>query len=58
MTGPFHSSYYGDRQLFLQHSRMEEDLKDHPEWVDGAKAIVAEQGKVDHWVFPDLPFTN
>ena len=40
MTSPFYESKYGDKNLFMQHYRMEEDLKYYPEWVAGATEII------------------
>ena len=31
-AGKCHLSQYGDEKLFFQHQRIEEDIKEHPEW--------------------------
>lgn len=56
MTTHFMPSNFADKKLFMRHEIWEEDLKIYPEWKTGADAIIAEQSKVDHWVFPDLPY--
>jgi len=54
MKGPFHGSKYGDKSLFFQHTRMEDDFKIHPEWVKGAQAQLEKEIKMV--VHDDLPF--
>ncbi len=47
---------FGDKTLFFEHVRMENDLSYRPNWVDGAKSITEQQEATDHWTFPDLPW--
>jgi hypothetical protein len=56
-TGPFAASYYGDRDLFFQHTFFDSDLMYRPDWTDAAKAILNQQATLPTpFVFPDLPF--
>ena len=52
----FVGSQYGDRNLFFQHSRFEDDLKVYPQWNADARNIINAQASADNYVFPDLPF--
>jgi hypothetical protein len=52
----FTGSQYGDKDLFFQHSRFEDDLALRPQWAAGAQKIIDKQSSSDHFVFPDLPF--
>jgi len=40
MTTAFTSTQYGDKDLFFQHSYMEDDFAVHPEWVTDAQNIL------------------
>jgi len=56
-TDQFTSSAFGDRGLFFEHQRMDDDLEATPDWVAGAQQELATQGATDNWVFPDLPWS-
>merc|ERR1711879_1089194 len=49
-------SKFGDKDMFFQHTRMEDDVAIRPEWTSDIEAIVAEQQSIPGYAFPDLPF--
>jgi len=55
-TDKFSTSAFGDRGLFFEHQRIDDDLQYVPDWVDGATQEIQEQSSTDNWVFPDLPW--
>jgi len=57
LTTTLTSSQFGDRHLFLQHHRFENDLKIKPAWTKTAQAIVdAQRALSGQFIFPDLPW--
>ncbi len=42
--------------MFMQHSRMEEDIMRRIGWEAGAQAIINFQASQDQYYFPDLPW--
>jgi len=56
LTTPASTSLFGDKYLFFQHSRMENDFSYKPSWVPYAQQIVDQQQNTDHYTYPDLPF--
>eukprot|EP00760_Papus_ankaliazontas_P004051 PhM_4_TR11681/c2_g3_i1/m.76169 len=50
------SSKFGDKDMFFQHQRMEDDMALRPEWVPAAARIVQEQAAHTPYMYPDLPF--
>jgi len=56
LTSMSSTSQFGDVYLFFQHTRMEEDLKLHPDWVPYVNQIIKEQQNTTYYTFPDLPF--
>jgi len=57
MTSPS-LSHYGDRSLFMQHTRMETDLTIFPNWVNGADQDIQTQQNTPSpgYIYPDLPW--
>jgi hypothetical protein len=57
ITTGMSSSMFGDRDMFFQHTRMEDDLAAAPSWIKAAAAIQNWQGtQIPAYVYPDLPF--
>jgi len=56
-TDKWTSSAFGDRGLFFEHERVDDDFEYVPDWVDGAEQEIQEQSSTDNWVFPDLPWS-
>jgi len=57
LTTGLTDSDFGDRTLFLQHVRLEDDLALRPQWAAPIKAIMAkQQAMTTPYVYPDLPF--
>jgi hypothetical protein len=50
------STYFGDRSMFFQHQRMEDDLNLMPSWAAAAQAINDAQAKATPYYYPDLPW--
>jgi len=52
-------SFFGDKTMFYQHTRFENDLEFKPDWTDKAKSIMEEQQKqkMPGYHYPDLPFS-
>jgi len=56
LTSPT-ASLFGDKGLFFQHSRMEEDLKYKPDWTEASNNIMAQQqAATTQYTYPDLPW--
>jgi hypothetical protein len=56
LTSPS-SSLFGDRDMYFQHTRMEDDFNLNPAWVAPAKNIQTAQGSaVPPYAYPDLPW--
>jgi len=51
-------SYFGDKTMFYQHTRFENDLQFKPNWSDKAKSIIDDQRKQKFpgYHYPDLPY--
>jgi len=52
------SSNFGDKSLFFQHSRFEDDLKTYPNWKQAALDILSQQRKMTGigYIYKDLPW--
>jgi hypothetical protein len=55
-TSPAQTSYFGDKYMFFQHTRMESDFVFRPEWQAPADQIMQFQQGQDYFTFPDLPW--
>jgi len=53
-------SYYGDRSLFMQHTRFETDLTIFPNWESEAAQDIQNQENTPApgYTYPDLPWSN
>jgi len=50
-------SLFGDKGLFFQHSRMEDDLKYRPDWTQACYDIMKQQQQsATQYTYPDLPW--
>jgi len=57
MTTTLTDSDFGDKHLFLQHPRLEDDLALKPQWVATVKEIMAKQQAMSSpYSYPDLPW--
>jgi len=55
-VSPATTSNFGDKLMFFEHVRMENDLAYRSDWIDPANQIMAAQQAVDNYVYPNLPF--
>jgi len=58
LNGPASTSYYGDRSLFMEHTRFENDLNIVPDWIPLAAQDITNQESVPFpgYFYPDLPW--
>jgi len=55
LTGVATSTNFGDKLLFFQHQRMDDDLAVHPDWVEHVDAILDAQANTEGgFYFPDV----
>jgi len=57
-TTGFTTSTFGDKKLFFQHTRFEDDLVYKPEWAQPASEILEYQSTIDRYTYPDLPWVD
>jgi len=58
-TGSFTGTKYGDKTMFFQHTRMEEDVKYKPEWNDQIEKVLDMQENTAYppgYSYPDIPY--
>jgi len=55
-TSAASTSSFGDKYMFFEHVRMEDDFLYRPDWADAATQIMANQRAVDNYIYPNLPF--
>jgi len=53
-------SLFGDKTLFYEHTRFEDDLEFYPSWKDKAQEIMDSQRQQtgQGYIYPDLPFSE
>jgi len=55
-TTPVTTTNFGDKYMFFEHTRVEDDFIYRPDWADPATQIMAYQRTIDGYTYTDLPF--